>query len=217
MIFVNFKTYKEALGREAVTLAHIICDVAGETGTEIISCPQAVDLREVVKSSDHPVWVQHVDSAKLGKTTGWRPAEAAKAAGAIGTLINHSEHKLTLGVLGETLTRCKGVGLKTLVFADSIKEVALVAELEPDYIGYEPPELVGSRTISVATAKPEIIKAVVKTVKPLPVIVGAGVHDPQDVKVSLQLGAKGIAVATDVVLAKDSKKELKELAEAFLQ
>jgi triosephosphate isomerase len=54
VILVNFKTYKEASGKNAISLAHTIRDVATDTGVEIISCPQAVDLREVVKASDHP-------------------------------------------------------------------------------------------------------------------------------------------------------------------
>ena len=215
MILVNFKTYKEASGKNAISLARKISDVANSSGIEIISCPQAVDLREVVKESDHPVWAQHVDSVERGKTTGWFPAEIAKESGAEGVLLNHSEHKLSVGVLGETLARCKEVGLQTLVFADSVEEAKVVAKFEPGYIGYEPPELVASKTTSVARSKPEVIERVVKAIPNIPILVGAGIKDKNDVLVSLKRGAKGIVPSSAVVLAKNPKKVLEDLAEGF--
>ncbi|MCH7641492.1 triose-phosphate isomerase, partial [Patescibacteria group bacterium] len=132
MIFVNFKTYKEASGKNAVSLAQTISDVANDSGIEIISCPQTVDLKEVIKEvklSGRPagrqVWAQHVDPVERGRATGWFPPEIAKEAGAKGVLLNHSEHKLSVGQLGETLSRCKDVGLKTLVFADAVDEAKI--------------------------------------------------------------------------------------------
>ncbi len=215
MIIVNFKTYTEASGANAIQLAHTICDVAGESGIEIISCPQAVDIKEVVSASDHPVWAQHVDPTERGRATGWFPPEIAKGAGADGTLLNHSEHKLSVGQLGETLTRCKEAGLKTLVFADSVEEAKVVAKFKPDFIGYEPPELIASKTTSVARSKPEVIERVVKAITEVPILVGAGVKDKNDVSVSLQRGAKGIALSSAVVLGRDPKKVLEDLAEGF--
>ena len=214
MIFINFKTYKESSGKRAIELAKTIAEVSNTTGVEIIACPQAADLREVVKVSGQ-VWAQHVDPEERGRATGWFPPEIAKETGAKGVLLNHSEHKLSVGQLGETLTRCKDIGLKTLVFADSVEEAKVVAKFKLDFVGYEPPEFVGSRKISVATAKPEVIKAVVDAIKPTPVIVGAGVHSTEDVRVSIKLGAVGIAVATDVVLTDHHERELRGLVEGF--
>jgi triosephosphate isomerase len=51
--------------------------------------------------------------------------------------------------------------------------------------------------------------------KGLPLIVGAGVHSMEDVKKSLELGAVGVAVATDIVKAQDPKKELMDLVSGF--
>jgi triosephosphate isomerase len=73
----------------------------------------------------------------------------------------------------------------------------------------------------VTSEKPEIISEVVKamaegvTTAPIPVLVGAGVHSAADVKKALELGAKGVLVATDVVLAEDPEVALRELASAF--
>ena len=222
MIFVNFKTYKEASGKNAVSLAQTISDVANDSGIEIISCPQTVDLKEVIKEvklSGRPagrqVWAQHVDAVERGRATGWFPPEIAKEAGAKGVLLNHSEHKLSVGQLGETLSRCKDVGLKTLVFADAVDEARVVAKFKPDYIGYEPPELVGSKTTSVALSKPEVIEEVVEAIPDTPVVVGAGVKHVNDVKVSLERGSKGIALSSSVVLAENPKKVLEDLVSGF--
>ena len=94
MIFINFKTYPQASGENAIKLVRIACDVAETSGVEVISCPQTIDLREVIAASSHPVWTQHVDPFERGRATGWIPAEVAREMGAAGALLNHSEHKL---------------------------------------------------------------------------------------------------------------------------
>jgi len=76
---------------------------------------------------------------------------------------------------------------------------------------------VGSTTTSVAEAQPEVISQAEEIARSagLPLIVGAGIHNLSDVKKSLELGAVGVAVATDVVKSADPKKELMELTEGF--
>lgn len=215
MILVNFKTYPEATGGKGVALTHILCDVAGETGVEIISCPQAVDLREVARASDHPVWAQHVDPIKRGQATGWFPPEVAKEAGAEGVLLNHSEHKLEWETLQESHKRAKEVGLTTLVFADSLEEAKKVASLSPDWIGYEPPELIASPTTSVARSKPDVIEEVVKAISNIPILVGAGIKDAEDVRVSLERGARAVGLSSALILSEDPRKVALDLTEGF--
>lgn len=215
MIFVNLKTYKEGSGVKAVNLAQIISKAAHDSGIEIITCPQPADLKEVVASTDFAVWAQHVDALTRGKTTGWFPPEVAKELGATGTLLNHSEHKMSFEELKKTILRCREVDLKVVAIASSLEEAKKISELKPDFLGYEPPEFVGSTTMSVAMAKPEVIKAVVEAVSPLKVLVGAGVHRAEDIRISLELGAVGVILATDVVLAQNPEKELKKLVEGF--
>lgn len=215
MIYINFKTYPQASGENATKLVATICDVADESGVEIISCPQAIDLREALKVSTHPVWVQHIDPFERGRATGWFLPQIAKEAGAQGSLLNHSEHKLTVGQLGETLIRCKELGLKTLVFADSIEEAKIVAKFKPDYIGYEPPELIAAKETSVARSKPDVIEKVVKEIPDIPILIGAGVKDRNDVGVGLERGAKGVVLSSAVVLSQDPRAVLLDLAQGF--
>jgi triosephosphate isomerase len=213
MIVVNFKTYKEATGYKAINLARICKRVQEDTGVRIVAVPQVADLRNCVETGAD-CWVQHVDPVEQGKNTGWISREDVEEAGAMGTLLNHSEHKLELEVLGKTMAVVGGLAFESCVCAAGVEEAVKVAELIPDYIAYEPPELIGSRDKSVATEKPDIIQQVVSAVT-FPILVGAGVHSVEDVKVALKLGAKGVLLATDVVLSEAPEKELRDLAMAF--
>lgn len=215
IIFVNFKTYKEGTGEKAVELAKICQEGVKESGVEIIAAVQAADIFRVASKISLPVWAQHVDDIDPGPNTGQVLPETILAAGARGTILNHSENKLPVQVIGSTIVRCKNLGLKTLVCAESVDEAKEIVEFKPDFLTYEPPEFIGSRTASVSTAKPGVIKDFVKEIKDIPILVGAGVHSKEDVKIAIKLGAAGVLVATDIVLAKDPKKELIDLARGF--
>jgi triosephosphate isomerase len=138
--------------------------------------------------------------------------------GAMGTFLNHSENRFAdFETLAKAHDRAREVNLKTLIFAKDIEELRQVSSLTPDFISYEPPELIGSKDKSVASAQPEIITEAVRVAghAGIPLIVGAGVHSSDDVRKSLELGATGIAVASDVMMAADPQKELTDLAEGF--
>ena len=81
----------------------------------------------------------------------------------------------------------------------------------------EPVELVGSNETSVAKAKPKSIKEAADLLKTydIPLIVGAGVKDLDDVKHSIELGAVGVAVSSAIIHAEDVKAKVLELAKGF--
>lgn len=217
MIFVNFKTYKQGTGIRAVELARDLSSCQSQAKVPIIPVVQPTDIRLSVAASLHEVWAQHVDPIEYGKNTGWILPEAIVEAGAMGTFLNHSEHKIPNDKLQITNERCKEVGLKTLVFASDIEELERVVKVKPDFVAYEPPELIASQTTSVARAKPEVIGEAVEVAKKagVPLIVGAGVKDATDVKKSLELGAVGVAVSSAIVLAKNPQEVVLELAKGF--
>lgn len=215
MIIVNFKTYKEATLSAAVSLAQSIKEVGEASGVNVIACPQEIDLVKVHEILPQATWAQHVDPVKRGRGTGLFPVEVAKEVGVTGVLLNHSEHRISAGVLGEIMATCKSLGLTTTIFAGSIEEARIVSKFNPDYLAYEPPELIASPDTSVARAKPEVIKDVVDEFKNMKVLVGAGIKDANDVKVSLELGAVGIAIASAVILADNQKQVLESLASVF--
>jgi triosephosphate isomerase len=213
VIIVNFKTYRQATGYRAINLARTCRRVMDDTGIRIVAVPQVADLRNCVETGAE-CWVQHVDPVEPGKNTGWITMEDVEEAGAMGTLLNHAEHKLDTGVLEKTMQLIAGRAFEGCICAADLEEVKKVAELRPNYIAYEPPELIGNTEKSVASEKPEVIEKAVQ-MSQYPILIGAGVHSADDVKVGLRLGARGILVSTDVVLAEAPETRLRELATAF--
>jgi len=203
IIVINFKTYKQ--GKAAIELAKQLEKVS----KDIIIGVQATDIYEIVKATKLRVYSQHVDWQRPGRFTGFILPEAIKKDKAEGSFLNHSEHRLSFGILKKTIKRCKQVGLKTLVFASSLKEAKKIKKLKPNYLVYEPPELVGGK-ISVSEAKPELIKNIAKKLK-CKFLVGAGIHTSEDVKIAMKLGASGIAISSAVCKAKNPGKKLREL------
>lgn len=214
MIFVNFKTYQEGAGKRAVQLAGFCQEVARKKKIEIIPVVQMVDLFRVVKEVEIPVWVQHLDWQPQGQWTGWLNLEAVVAAGASGTILNHSEHKLPPGTIKRTIKRVENCKFATLVCCRSLGQAEKLVKFKPDFLAYEPPELIGGE-ISVSQAEPRAISHFVEICGPISPLVGAGIKNVDDLKVALKLGVKGILVASGVVLAKDPKKKLIELASGF--
>lgn len=207
MIFVNFKTYKEGTGGRALELVKVLRECERDSGVPIIPVVQTEDAVACIGSPGGEVWVQHTDSPGLITKMGVK-----------GAFLNHSDNKIRSNdELRGLVEKCKEVGLRTLVFAADLGELRQVLTLKPDFVAYEPPELIASKETSVAHAKPEIVKkaAVLAKSVSIPLIIGAGIKDSFDVKKSLELGAVGVAVSSAVVLAEDPKKVVLELAKGF--
>lgn len=219
MIFVNFKSNLRATGENAISLCKALASAQKETEIPIIPVPHDFDLyacREVWKSE---LWCQHAD---WDRGTGRNQAELLKEwpGKLAGTFLNHSEHKFEgWSLLARVVNECAEYELKTLVFAATVDDINKVIEnqMRPTYIAYEPPELIASETTSVAKAKPKIISEAVELVKKVgvPLVVGAGVKDLDDVKKSIELGAVGVVVSSAVILAEDPKSKVLELAKGF--
>lgn len=218
IILVNLKTYEESTSQKAIEFARIAEKVNEKTGISIAIAPQTIDLAAVTVSSETPVFAQHIDPIIYGKNTGYILPEAVTDAGAYGTLLNHSEHQIPLEQIDASIKRAREVDLVTVVCADTVETAKKVALLGPDMIAVEPPELIGSG-ISVSTAQPEIVSGSVSAVrsinKEVNVLCGAGITNGEDASSALDLGAKGILVASGVVKAPDPYKALLELARAM--
>lgn len=214
MIWINFKTYPEATGAKAVALAKICFSVSAQTGVPVYPVVQAVDAYRVYLEAGSPVWVQHVDCLQPGRHTGWVVPEAVSAAGAEGTLLNHSEHKLPAGEIGTCLEVLRLRNLQAMVCCSSLAEGELYAPLKPGLIAYEPPELIANQKVSVATARAEVVADFVNRFPELPVVIGAGIQSARDVIIGLKLGAKGFLISSAVVKATDPQGLLFELAKA---
>lgn len=217
MIFVNFKTYAQASGKAALDLSKICEKVALETEVNITPVVQPFDVAFVQQGTQLQPWVQHIDPFDMGSHTGSIIVESAVAHGGVGTLLNHSEKTLPFDVLVKTVEHIREVkpGFHIMICVPDMHTLEKALMLKPDYIAFEPPELVGSTTGSVASEKSNIIEEAAKATGEIPLIVGAGIKSAEDILVSLKKGSKGILVSKAVVTADDQKEMLLELARAF--
>ena len=217
MVIVNFKTYSEATGSRAVELARKAEKVNSETGVSVGVAPQFADIATVTKSVDIPVLAQHVDPIRPGGFTGHVLAKSVKEAGAVGTLINHSERQLKLSDIDEIIKLAREENLLSCVCANNPSVSTAVATLRPDIIAVEPPELIGTG-IPVSKAKPEVIAETVRLVREanpkVTILCGAGISRGEDVAAALKLGTQGVLVASGIVKAKDQYAIMREFADA---
>lgn len=216
VIVLNLKTYKESAGRAGENLCKIAQEVAEQTKTRIIVCPQTPELAVYARTLSIPVFAQHADAIEPGQWTGGVTWHTLKENGVRGSLINHSEHRLKLFEIAKNIEIARAMDMESLVCTTNSIESAAVTQLKPSYIAVEPPELIGSG-ISVSTAQPDIVKNTVKEVKRIanvPVLCGAGVSNGGDVRKAIELGAEGVLLASAYTKAKDPKALLMEMSYA---
>jgi triosephosphate isomerase (TIM) len=215
VIVLNVKTYEEAIGQKALDLAKAMETVSDETGVAMAISVMDTDIHRCAHHVSIPVFAQHIDPVKPGSHTGWTLPEAIKEAGAIGTLINHSEHRLILADIEWCLSRAKHLGLDQIVCTNNIQTSMAAAAFKPNFLAVEPPELIGG-DISVTSADPEIVSGTVDAVKRIDdsvrVLCGAGVKNGKDVSKALELGSQGVLLASGVVKAANPLSALRDLA-----
>ena len=211
LVVVNFKTYTSALASAADRLGKQMADV--NTNARMVAVASAFDLSSVSSIEGLEVWSQHLDPVGQGSHTGWLEPETAIARGAVGTIINHAEHKVSLDHVRDLMAMLPE-GFPVCACAADVTEARALAKLGPTFIAVEPPELIGG-DISVTTADPTIVSdtvAAVKEVNPnVRVLCGAGVKNGQDVATAIALGAEGVLLASGVTKANDPQAVLEDL------
>jgi len=214
IIIVNVKTYAEGTGKKCLQLAQEMESLSQDKQVHLALAVQPMDIFPVVSQVSFPIYGQHIDPIVCGSNTGWILPEAIQAAGAKGTLVNHSEHQLPLEDIKQCVLRGKEVGLETIVCTENSDISRKVAFFNPDCIAIEPPELIGG-DISVTTANPDIVADTVEEVKKInpeiKILCGAGIKKGTDVTTALELGVDGVLLASGVVKAKNVKKTLLDL------
>lgn len=218
MFIINYKNYSEISGTNAAKLASAAGTVAKKWGVKIAIAPPHHLLSSIRYSG--PILAQHVDNAKAGSTTGFVVPELLKKSRINGSLINHSEHRIPAKDIAELVKRLRVLRMVSVVCVKNVQEAAKYAKLNPDYIAIEPPELIGSGR-AVSTEKPELITKAVQAVKAAKnntkLLCGAGLVSGQDVRKAIELGSKGILVASGIVKAKDWNATIDEFARAMLK
>ena len=207
LILINYKTYAQGIGEKGLKLAKIMED----TSPAYAVSPQPMDIRLIAKNTKVPVYAQHIDPILPGSHTGHILAESVEAAGAVGTLLNHSEMRIPFKVIKDSIKRADENGLETILCVKNVKEAVIAQKLEPDAIAIEPPELIGTGR-SVSTTKPELLEEAVSKVHKVPLLCGAGITNGEDIRKALDIGMQGVLLASGVVKAKNPEEVIQDLA-----
>ena len=214
-LIINFKNYARILGSGSVDLARAAARVAAGLEVEVVVAPPPPMLALVASEASIKVFSQSVSPITGEKTTGSVIPEALREAGAVGTLLNHSEARLRRVELGPLVSSLKKMGLGVCLCARTSTEAAALSRYRTEYLAIEPPELIGSG-IAVSKAKPEVVRKTVGAARRAgykgKVLCGAGIVTGEDVTRAVELGADGVLVASSVVNARDWGAKIRELA-----
>ena len=218
MFIINCKNYEEISGDKIKKFIKIAEQVSKKYKVKIaISPPQ--HLIGLVSNSSIPILAQHVDNSKIGSTTGFIIPELLKKSKVKGSLINHSEHRISSKEIEKLVLKLKELKMISIVCVKDIPEVKKYLKINPDFIAIEPPELIGSGK-AVSTEKPDLIQKAASMVNnsknKTKLLCGAGIVSGEDVAKSVELGSKGILVASGIIKAKNWNKIISEFAKALV-
>jgi triosephosphate isomerase (TIM) len=215
MFVINCKNYEEIAGDNIVKFVKTVEKVSKKYGVKIVVAhPQ--HLIGVVSKSKIPIISQHVDVSKIGSTTGFVVPELLKKSGVKGSLINHSEHRISQKDVSLLVAKMRDLKMISIVCVKDVSEAKKYSKLNPDYIAIEPPELIGSGK-AVSKEKPDLIINAANAIKSAKnktkLLCGAGIVSGEDVSSAISLGSKGILVASGIVKAKNWEKIIEEFAQ----
>ncbi len=218
MFVINCKNYEEIAGNEIIKFVKIAERISKKFKVKIAIAPPQ-HLIGLVSNSSITILAQHIDDSKIGSTTGFMIPELLKKSKVNGSLINHSEHRISSSEIKKLVLKLKELKMISILCVKDVAEAKKYAKLEPDYIAIEPPELIGSGR-SVSTEKPELITKAAVAVKiaknKTKLLCGAGIVSGKDVSKAIELGSKGILVASGIVKSKDWNKVISEFAKALV-
>ena len=208
IVILNYKTYLESSGENALELARALKSASEESGITMVAAPQAADIYRIQDQISLPIFAQHIDPITPGGHTGSNLIETLIEAGISGSLINHSENRMKLADIDEVIQLCKQNDIESCVCTNNIATSKAIATFSPDAVAVEPPELIGTG-IPVSQAQPEVVEDSVKGVKSInkkiKVLCGAGISTGDDMKAAMDLGADGVLLASGIVKAENPK------------
>tara|TARA_B100000029_G_scaffold104175_1_gene94674 strand:- start:1641 stop:2297 length:657 start_codon:yes stop_codon:yes gene_type:complete len=218
MFIINCKNYDEISGDKIIKLAKITEKISKKYKIPIAIAPPH-HLIPLITKFNVIVLAQHLDDKKVGSTTGFMVPEIAKKSKINGSLINHSEHRISEKEVKNLVKRLKHLKLKTILCVKSVNETKKYVKLNPSFIAIEPPELIGTGK-AISSERPYLITKAVDSVKSAKkstkLLCGAGIVSGKDVTRAKELGSKGILVASGIIKAKNWEKIIDEFARALV-
>ncbi|MGK0209023.1 MAG: triosephosphate isomerase [Patescibacteria group bacterium] len=207
MIVINTKTYL----REKQTKA--LVKAAEKIKTKTIICLQATHLH-FAKTSKTDIFAQHIDAIKPERNTGYITANSIKDEKAKGSLLNHSEHPISLQEIKRTLQISNKLKLKVIICTSTIKQAKEILKLKPYAIAFEDPKLIATGK-SILKHNPKdlniFINLFTKKSKTIP-LCGAGISTKEDIEEAKKIGCKGVLISSAITKAKNPEKVLEKLS-----
>lgn len=218
MFIINCKNYEEIAGEKIIKLAKIAEKISKKYKIKIAIAPPH-HLIPLITKFGIIVLAQHLDDKKVGSTTGFMIPEIIKKSKIDGSIINHSEHRITESEIKNLVKRLKKLKLKTVVCVKNVSEAKKYAKINPTFIAIEPPELIGTGR-AISTEKPQLItnsiNAVQSAKNSTKLLCGAGIVSAEDVSRAVELGSKGILVASGVIKAKNWERILSDFSRGLV-
>ena len=218
MFVINCKNYEEISGNKITQFVKTAEKISKKFKVKIAIAPPQ-HLIGLVANSSIPILAQHIDDSKVGSTTGFVIPELLKKSKVKGSLINHSEHRISNKEIQKLVLKLKELKMISIVCVKDVAEAKKYSKLDPDFIAIEPPELIGSGK-AVSKEKPELITKAAKAVKDAnnntKLLCGAGIVSGEDVAKASELGSKGILVASGIVKSKNWSKIMTEFAKSMV-
>ena len=218
MFIINCKNYEEIAGDKIIKFVKTAEKISKKYKVKIAIAPPQ-HLIGLVANSSIPILAQHIDDSKVGSTTGFVIPELLKKSKVKGSLINHSEHRISNKEISKLVLKLKELKMISVLCVKDVAEAKKYSKLNPDFIAIEPPELIGSGK-AVSKEKPELITKAADAVKSAKnntkLLCGAGIVSGEDVSKAVELGSKGILVASGIIKAKNWDKIISEFAKALV-
>ena len=218
MFVINCKNYEEISGDKIIKFVKIAEKISKKYKVKIAIAPPQ-HLIALVTNSSIPILAQHIDDSKVGSTTGFVIPELLKKSKVSGSLINHSEHRISSKEITKLVSKLKKLKMISVLCVKNVSEARKYARLNPNYIAIEPPELIGSGK-AVSKEKPGLITKAADAVKSAKnntkLLCGAGIVSGEDVAKAIELGSKGILVASGIIKVKNWNKVITEFAKSMV-
>lgn len=191
-------------GDVLLNIAKGLDELSEKYDVDIILDVPDTEIRNIAQNTKRiHVYSQHMDSIPVGRGMGRTLPEALVDAGAVGVMLNHAEHKLTLEEIKAAIERADSVGLATMVCADSIDEVKAIAKLGPNILVAEPTELIGTGKPADKEYVDEVIdciKSINPEIKPFP---SAGISKGEDCYNIIKAGSSASGCSSAIAKAEN--------------
>lgn len=206
MIIINFKNY--VTGKRAMSLAWRIEKYLPRA----VICVPTVDVDIIAAGTGLDVFAQHFSSKEGKRDTGFVLADELRKAGAKGSLLNHSEHRISEKEIVKSMKIAKKERLKVVLCVKNLAEARKYKKLKPWAMAYEDSKLIGSGK-SITNYRSENVRNFVELLKGsgIKALCGAGISSADDARAARKLGCRGALVASAIAKGGGMSKKVENL------